>query len=138
MGAGIVVSESMGIVFGCASVKLKGSFSPHVVELLIVREGLGFAYESGLRNKFVESDTINANKVINSGLLVGFDEFIIVDIRQCPSLIDYYSVSSVPRLRNMVAHFLTKSSLRSIADQYWLDDFLYCISDCVLADFANL
>lgn len=138
MGIGIVIRDSVGLVLGCASVKLNGSFSPHAAELLALREGLRSAHESGLQIKFVESDASNAIKAINSGSPTGFEESIVVDIRHYLSLLDNCSVLFVSRLRNMVAHSLPKLSLRSIADQYWLDDYPNCISDYVLTDTANL
>ncbi|PON48987.1 Ribonuclease H-like domain containing protein [Trema orientale] len=118
VGAGIVIRNSMGLVLGCDSIKISGSFSPHIAELLALGEGLRFAYESGLWVKFVESNASNAIKAINSGSPASFDESIVVDIRHYLSLLDDCSVLFVPKLGIIVAHSLAKLSLRSIADQY--------------------
>ncbi|PON44971.1 hypothetical protein PanWU01x14_262590 [Parasponia andersonii] len=48
VGIGIVIRDSVSLVLGCASVKIHWYFSPHVVELLALLEGLKFAHESGL------------------------------------------------------------------------------------------
>ncbi|PON83547.1 Ribonuclease H-like domain containing protein [Trema orientale] len=64
VGVGLVIRDSVGLVLGCASVKIHGSFSAYVAELLALLERLRFAHASGLRVKFIESDASNTIKVI--------------------------------------------------------------------------
>ncbi|GMN53271.1 hypothetical protein TIFTF001_022415 [Ficus carica] len=80
IGPGAVIRDSHGFVMGAMSKSVSGIFSPFLAECMATREGLQFAWESGLKVSSVESDAAQAVHSVNNPAVLAPIGPVIEDI----------------------------------------------------------
>lgn len=110
ISVGAAVRDFAGVVVARLAKKLKGFFSPHIVECLALREGLEFVRDLGLGVSMTEMNTLKVVQAVASPSSLDEADGIISDVRL---LLQQVSgglfCGHVSREGNVVAHLLANN-----------------------------
>ena len=110
-GIGGVVRDEHGLLVGAFAKPIHAFISPLATELLALRVGLDFVKCLGNAPVLVETDSIEAARLVNdSEECWNENENLVADIKETMHTIHNVKVSYVPREINNVAHRLATAS----------------------------
>lgn len=125
IGPGAVIRDSQGFVMGAMSKSVSGIFSPFLAECMAIREGLQFAWESGLKVSSVESDAAQAVHSVNNPAVLAPVDPVIEDILALVTVAGGGSCCAISRVVNGTSHTLAHHALALDTWRFWLKDESY-------------
>ncbi|KAK2664760.1 hypothetical protein Ddye_003334 [Dipteronia dyeriana] len=135
VGLGIMIRDKDGMDKVTASLKLQAMYDLLVAEALAIWKEMQLVVDSGLVPFLVESDSLQAIKLINSRTCSHADigsiiSMIITLLEKFPSC----GVIHISRSGNSVAHKLAKLVVPNESNRYWMDSCPHCVERLVQWD----
>ncbi|KAK1553045.1 hypothetical protein Q3G72_027785 [Acer saccharum] len=135
VGIGIVIRDSVGSVMASCSQFLVASFDNNVAGIMAILRGILFSKDCGLSPCVLEFDNkVVVKRVRNRNLRNASYGSMLYKIDDLISQSFGLTISAIPISANQAVHRLAIFALESARNNYWMEDYAFCIRALVLAD----
>nr|XP_023872391.1 uncharacterized protein LOC111985003 [Quercus suber] len=138
-GVGVVIRNENGCLMGAMSKRCKLPLKALETEALAVQEGIGLAWDLGLKKIEIESDSQLVVSALTKADSVPWSiSKVIEGVRLSLRCFKAWKVTHTCREANAAAHQLARKASAVFDCNIWVEDIPPCIVEQVLYDVSNL
>ena len=122
-GIGVVIRNAEGQLMGAMSKRLELPLKALETEAMAVQEGIQFAWDLGLKEVVIESDSSTVISALLSATPPPWSiQKVIEGTKQSLKCFNTWSAAHVCRSGNVAAHIMTKNAITNLDCTVWVED----------------
>ena len=138
-GFGVVIRNEGGLLMGATSKRFELTLKALETEALAVQEGIHLAWDLGLKEIVIESDSqMVISALLNPDTSSWPIQKVIEGSNLSPCCFKLWTASHVSRKGNLAAHLMARMTISVLDCNIWVEDTPPIIANQVLKDVSNL